>query len=305
MRLKLIAKAEGKTAVPYSITVLAGGYGISVFGDPKGMINSIEVSTAIRDQDEELPSITPTPEGPVKAVIRANRTKTQDDLFELLHYIESLGAFWLGIRKIHWETAKREWVPETDDDKRRLTLLSHGIDWSFPEEPQLFSPRIMYELVEDRDRLRYLMIPMAFVREGINDYKRFRFVSAFYQFYFYLEDLYAGGKWKTKAVKAAFRRSPQMREVAQQAVELFSRPTNRSDRIGLEEFLAEQGFKFTAEGILDLIVEMRGQLHHFSQRSPKTHGHPLNQAMFKPLAYLLMHCCMATYPLIIRDGEPR
>lgn len=302
MRMMLRAAADGKAAVPYPVTVVSEGFAVSLYGGDDGMIDRIEVSRSVAET--ELPSFTPTPGGEVAAEIQLPSSETEGELISLLQFIESLGAFWLGIRKIDWEEAERKWIPESHEERSRTTVLGHKIRSSFPETPQLFRPRILHDLIQSRERLAYLVIPMAFMREGINEYRRFRFVSAFYQFYFYLEDLYGQGKWRSKAVKDNFLASPQVVEAAEAAVEFFEAEGRKRDRIDLLRLLDEHGLDFTASGLVELIVEMRGNLHHFSQKSSRTHGHPLNQPDFKALALLLLNMCLSTYPLITRDGKP-
>lgn len=305
MRLKLTASAGGKTLVPYPVTVLADHFAISVYGDESGLLSRIEATTQLQHLGEDLPSFTRTLSGPVKGHVRVPRSDTDEVLVEILQFIESLGSFWIGIRSINWQEAEREWIPETDEDRAELSLFSHKVSAKYEERPHLFDPGMLRSIIENRGELEKFVLPLAFVRDGINEYKRMRYISAFYNFYFYLEDLYAEGKWRTRQVKERFLTSAHLGEVAKAAVLSFSKASQQRERESLEESLIEHGLAFSAAGLLELVVEMRGRLHHFSQRSSKVQGHPLNQHNFKALAYLTMQFCMSSYPMIVRDGEPR
>lgn len=303
MRIALSASATGKTHVPYPVTVLEGSYAISFFPGRDGLIDRIQVSARLRESIDPLPTFTAHSSGPIKATIDAPVSETEEDLLALLQYFESLGGFWLGLRKINWEEPKREWIAETPEEESRLQLFSSSASQRVRETPQLLNLRIVRELMAKRTENEWLIIPMAFVRQGIKDLNESRYTSAVYNFYFFLEDLYAEGKWRTKATKARFRGSAHLGEVAQRAFAFLTSPGQEQNRIGIEECLSETGLRLSAEDLFDLIVEMRGRLHHFSQKSTQMHAHPLNDGRFRPLAVLLMFVCMNAYSLIERDGK--
>jgi len=49
---------------------------------------------------------------------------------------------------------------------------------------------------------------MAFVREATNEFFAFRYINAFYGYYFVLEGLYSAGRWRNHEVAQAFASSP-------------------------------------------------------------------------------------------------
>jgi hypothetical protein len=54
---------------------------------------------------------------------------------------------------------------------------------------------------------RDLSETMAFCREGISDINTFRYITAFFSFYFVIEGLYANGKWRLNEVTAEYLKS--------------------------------------------------------------------------------------------------
>lgn len=303
MRISLSASAEGKTLVPYPVTVLEGPYAISFFSESKGLISRVEVSAKLPEPVEGLPTVTRHSSGPIKATVDAQASDAELDLLSLLQYLESLGGLWLGLRKVHWEEVTRRWLPETPHERSMLELYSSTATQRVQETPQLLDLAVVRSLVSKRAANQWLVIPMAFLRQGIKDLNEDRSTSAFYNFYFFLEDLYAGGKWRSKAAKERFRASVHLSEVSRRAVAFLNSPGQEQNRVGIEQCLTETGLQLRAPDLLDLIVDMRGRLHHFSQQSSQVHAHPLNDRRFRPLAVLSMFVCLNAYPLIERDGK--
>lgn len=304
MRLKLTAKASGKTLVPAPVTVLCDPYGISFLPGSDGFVHEIQITKPVVLSKDEIPTTTYTPDEAYVARISTPRSDAEDDLTDLLQYLESLGGFWLGLRNVAWEAAKKEWIPESPDDRRRLGLFSSGTSWSFPERAQPLELALVHRLLADREKNQPYVIPLAFVRDGLNEYKRFRFIMAFFQFFFYLEDLYGHGKWKARQVKEQFLGSSHLKEVSADVLTSLGDPDHRFDRRQIEEHLTDHGLAFDAQGLIELLVDMRGRLHHFSQRDKGTRGHPLNHHEFKGIAFVALQFCLRSYVLIDRDSRP-
>jgi len=259
------------------------------------------VSRKVNIDEITLPSVSHTPAERVKATINAPGGKVGKDLLDLLQYFESLGSFWCGIRRIYWEESKLEWIPESEEERSRLAVYSVQPSHKVEEEPQPLNLRIVRELVEARSDNEWLVIPLAFWRQGMKDMLEGRYISAIHQFYFVIEGLYAKGQWKGRQVKAQFKRSAQMQQVASDALVFFDKPDQSENRTAIDRYLREEGHDYTADGILDLLVDMRGRLHHFSPKSSLNHAHPLNQQEFRPFGVLLNFFCLRTYPKIVGD----
>ncbi len=305
MRLRVSAEAEGKALIPSAVTVLSGEYAVSLFPGDDGLVSRIDVVKKTRAEDAELPTLEPTPDDRIKAHIHIPSSHDEDDLVDVLQHLESLGAFWLGFRRIRWENRKVEWIPETEEDKRRLSLLSHVHKETYKEQPVVPRLEIVGELVGARERNRYLVIPMAFLREGVNEYRAFRYINACFQFYFYVEDLYAEGQWRTKQAKERLLASTHMLKAATKVVTELNTPSSQLERAQIERDLNEKGHPFSPEGLIELIVDMRGDMHHFSQKDPRRRNNPLNQREFKGIAWVMMQFCLFTFVEIVADRAPK
>jgi hypothetical protein len=232
------------------------------------------------------------------------RTTTSDpqfqDVLDLVQFIESIGSFHLGIRRIDWARAKYEWIPESDDERRKLSLFAVESKLQYPQTPVPVDPGTLYRLVRSRARLDRYKIPMAFFREGVNDFRGFRYVNAFYNLYFFLEDLFGDGKTKNKQVEANFLASTELQQAVSQTVADFVSPDKSRHRKNVKTFLTAENCDWTPQGVTRFIVQMRGNLHHYSQRSTKPKGHPLNQHEYESIAYLLQMICYRVVVALVR-----
>ena len=70
-------------------------------------------------------------------------------------------------------------------------------------------------------------------------------------------------------------------------------------------FLHEERKPFTVDGVIELIVQIRGNLAHFSQKSTKRKGHAFNQFDFRGVAYLLQAVCIFTFTRLTTGEPPR
>ena len=122
--------------------------------------------------------------------------------------------------------------------------------------------------------------------------------------YFFLEDLYAGGKTKNYQVLEEFKSSAQLSAAVKDAIQEFigaEMPLHH--REALQEYIRLAHVEFSVEGILKLIVFMRGNLHHFSQKSAQPKGNPLNQFWLETLAFLMISICVKLIPKLLFPEE--
>jgi hypothetical protein len=131
-----------------------------------------------------------------------------------------------------------------------------------------------------------MIIPKSFFREGINDCQSFRYINAFYNFYFIIEDLYGNGKNKNAAVMHELETSEDFKSFVQWMLEDIRAHRKHYKNINIH--LKEMHENYDVEGIIHLLVHMRGRLHHFSGKSSLLQGNPFNQNTFQTIAYLAM-----------------
>jgi len=290
MLYQISVKYEGDSYIKSPFELNLEPFKISVVCDKNKIVNELIISKKLTDYEKYLPKL--KTEEPHKHSLNITSGPDFEDIISLIQTIESLGSFWFRVKKIYWETPKRDWIPENDEERKRIQVTGIKFKQEYPKIPIELSPRLLTEMVILRDNYKHLIIPMAFYREGRNEFSSFRYVYAFINFYFYLEDLYGFGKTKNIQVEKQFIKSEQINRALNQTINSFSKRHQNN----LKEFLRIENYQYDNIGIIKLIVKVRGNLHHFSQKSSKKKGHPLNQKDFETMAYLLF--CICTYTFI-------
>lgn len=216
----------------------------------------------------------------------------RDDLTGEFHSLESMFAFPKPfLRKIYWENPKQEFIPETEEEKSIIIEESKvaGAEWrlSYPNDYSLLQKDYFIELMITRNKYTELMIPKVFFREGVNEFKAFRYINAFYNFYFIIEDLCGGGKAKNEHVEGEFKKSKEFRSFVQWMIDDIKNDDNKKHFEDISIYLKNYRKNFDVDGIISIIIRMRGQLHHYSRKSTQIQGTPFNHHQFESLAYLV------------------
>lgn len=288
--LQFTARVEAAAFSREPFGVEAPPYMVDLGSDESGRIIELRIQKRVNPVEVNLPESFVGPDG-----IFTIRTPTDDphfqDLVDLAQYIESVGSFHLQIRRVHWQEGEYEWIPESDEERRLLRVFSAKTSLKYPETLVEVKPEVLFRMVRSRRRLEHLKVPLAFFREGVNEFRAFRYVTAFHNLYFFLEDLYGGGKTKNRDVEKNFIGAPQLVHATSLALEALEGPKHDRHNRELDRFLKLENCDRNPIGILKFLVRMRGNLHHFSQRSTRPKGHPLNQHEFEPVAFLLVTVC--------------
>lgn len=301
MRIRVSASVEGDATAQPAFTAENTQVRIGIETDDTSRVVKIWVDAPVPDYHNYLPSITVNQDRPHE--ISMPVPPQAEDLLNLLQYLESLGSFWFGIRRIHWAESELSWIPESPEEEGQVHVHAFSSKLEYPGRPISLDAGTLARLLTKKQQLQYLVIPMSFYREGVNEYRSHRYVSAFYNFYFVIEDLYGAGKTKNRQVLGAFLKSPQFMEAVKDAHKLLSEARMDSQRAELLEFFRMLSCPFTPGGVADFLVKIRGDLHHFSQRSRRPKGHPLNQRSFRSVAYLAMAVCLNIIPKLA-NGDP-
>ena len=228
-------------------------------------------------------------------------------LIDMAQHIEAIGSFWLGISKVYWERPIRRWIGDTSEELDLLKTLPN--EWKETRNEKdlnlKVTPEILGSIIANRSLHANLTLPMSFYREGSNDFKRGYYANAFVNFYFYLDDIYGAGATKNKQVEERLKKSVHVRAAVQEAIEELERPGPSENLDQVMSFLLEERKPLTVDGVIELIVQIRGNLAHFSQKSTKRKGHAFNQFDFRGVAYLLQAVCIFTFTRLTTGEPPR
>jgi hypothetical protein len=300
MRFRITATLTGDGVSPEAFEVASGEIRVGVAIGEKGAVTQIWADLPVIDYGKWLPAFTIGQGVPHRLTF--NDPPQAERLVAMLQYLESLGSFWLGIHRIGWGDAKREWIAETPDEKTRVSVFSISSNMIYQRRPMPFQATIVRELLQHKETKDWLTIPLSFYREGLNDHGAHRYINAFYNFYFFLEDLFGEGKTKNRQVLEAFRASPELKAAVLSAYAQCN-SERRDLRPALDSLIGVVGGDRTADGLLEFLVMMRGELHHFSRKSSRPKGHPLNQAEFQPVSFFAMAICLAVIPKLITQAS--
>jgi hypothetical protein len=312
----LVATAEvdaNALANPFLIDVPP--YRVEVSVDESGFWNEIKITKRVANWRDSLLHIvvhtqTPQPSANIRSLDETpEETNSEiEDLRDLLRHLESFCGYVFDVNYIDWRCPKLEWIPESEEEKAGLTVSECDIHRRFAPEPRDIDPKRLAKAVLNRAQMSYLDIPLSFFREGKADYRQGRYINAFFNFYFFIEGLYADGRSSEPEVIGRFLQSDQMKRAAELTVEHFESMTDPHGGrhvLNLRVFLRELGFAWNPEGLLHLLVRMRNLLHHYSHKSRGVRrGHPLNQAEYESLAALAMTLCVHCVTPLLTGEKP-
>jgi hypothetical protein len=297
-------EAEAICHRPYKVEV--DHFILEVMVNPDKVVDGLSIALRVKNYQDFLPRVSSAIES------RITQVSLRDSslfffLVDLAQHIEALGSFWFGVRKIYWESPKRAWIAETLEEQKVLEPLPNHFQEEAHENRCYgeLSPEMLASLVHNRRLHQHLVLPMSFYREARNDFTSGRYTSSFINFYFYLDDLYGQGKTRNKEVEKLFKFSEHMRQAIQQTMQLYQDVESLENLEELTKFLHMEKKEFSIDGIIELIVQIRGNLSHFSQKSSKKKGHPLNQREFRSVAFLMNSICTHTFMQLTTGEMPK
>ena len=270
------------------------------------VVEALSIALRVKDYQDFLPEVNFDIESQITQ-IKLRDSSLSFFLIDLAQHIEALGSFWLGIKKIYWESPKRGWIAETPEEEKDLGFITNDFQQESHENKcyREMAPGMLESLIKNRQLHRNLVLPMSFYREGCNEFSSKRYTSSFINFYFYLDDLYGQGKTKNKEVENLFKSSEHIRNAFEETIRFFQDKENSENLEELKEFLETEKKTLSVDGLIELIVKIRGNLSHFSQKSSKKKGHPLNQRDFRSVALLMKSICIFTFAELTTGEQPK
>jgi hypothetical protein len=268
--------------------------------DEAGQLNEVVVSVQIpADKVERFASsIGPGRGESVATYTIGGDQETHEQLVAELRKIESNLGFRLAgaLRRIRCDRVKREYVAESPEEEKLVAVTAFSVEFKYPSvDARLGHLDLVRAISSHCDGL---LVPQAFWLEGINYFRDFRYVQAFYSFYFIIEDFFGEGKTGEGPVLREFAKSKKFSEIYnRQLTAIFKEPRHRKK---LEELLKQDGCEPDAAGLQKLLFRVRGNLHHYSPKRSKAKATPINQKDFESIALLTM--CIAADAIQERIG---
>ena len=197
MRYRLRAKLEGQLFLTEAFSIERDGLLFEFIAGDNGQVQELAISLKVPDEKVEkfASGIGPGQGESVATYTIGGDRELYNHLVSELQSLESNLAFASGsVKRIHWDTPHQQFIAETPEEEELITFTEFSLSRTYPEPHALFSPVNLIRLISKFPAYESLRVPMAFWREGENYFTTFQYVLAFYQYYFIIEDFYAGGK---------------------------------------------------------------------------------------------------------------
>jgi hypothetical protein len=304
MRFQIIAEVVGEAYADRPVAATFKGIDVEFRVDPSSHRVTHVALTAPADEIVPLLRGRPRPSGPTPTFTIPPMPRAEE-MCNLFQYLESVGSFWLNCEQIKWGEPEFNWIAESDEEHELLDMFSFAYSRDYETLRVRVDGHLLQYILDSEQQLSKYTVPLAFFREGKREHTARRYVYAFMNFYFFLEDLFAQGKIKSGAVEGVFKQAPVLRAAADYALGRLQQDTDQSHLRALTKVATGEGCALTStDGALELIVRMRGNLHHFSSASPKPKGHPLNQDAFEALSVFMHGVAVAVVADLMPGGGP-
>jgi len=289
MKLCLQCKVNGKVAIGKRIEVSQESKTFILLPDKQGLLSSIKIVIKGLDPDRFYSRLEPdNGQAAFKLVIKGDR-----DLYKELtrdfQELESILSFDTNgcLKSIDWDEPEREWIPETEEEKSRVNVHKIHFKKEYPDKTSSLDDKTFGTIVQTRHHYASLILPKAFFREGINEFHRRRYINAFYNLYYVLEDLYGQGKTRNKDICQAFKDSSEFRSFTEWVIKNHINTDTRHQN-NIQKLCAEEKVRYDTDGLTELLQKVRGNLHHFTSKSSKHLGSPFNHEDFESIAFFTM-----------------
>ena len=291
MRYKLIAKVESTLLISENVSVKLQDMIVEFLKNSNGKLTNISVSKSV--PTNKLNNFKQSFEkgaGKAKLKISIGGDKEfHNELVKELQTIESNLAFATNglLQRVRWDNPEHEYIPENEMEEELISIRGFSANKRYPQPKANITSKALIGLVELSANYEPISLAKAFWREGMVYHTNFQYIQAFYQFYFVIEDFYISGKSSSKkSVMKKFQESKELLEIANNAVTQFQKlPAHKAK---LNNFLAEYKCANTSIGILEMLYEVRNNLHHFHSKSTRAQGTPFNQSDFEIIAFTTM-----------------
>lgn len=251
-----------------------------------GTLKSIRITVKV--DPEKFSSTIGPGVGASKAHVRVNAdSAVVDELRADFQAIESVFSFLTGaLRRVVWNKETTRYIPETEAEKASTSIASFGATVEYPEKWVNLDFVSALRLLAAKDRYVSLKVPMAWYREGRNHYDGLKYVDAFNDFYFVLEDLYCDGKTGKTEVLRRLKASAELGETVEWEVEQVKH--YQRHLAGLQAMQRVEMLHLDTEGLIELIVETRGKTHHYSAKAGGRYPDPFRQAPYESIAWVML-----------------
>lgn len=289
MKLSLECSIKGKVRIGKEIRVVQGCKEYLLIPDSKGWLSKIKIIKKVELPDKYSAKIRKV-KGKAKHEIKI--TGDREERLELIREFQELEGILSfdtigSLKSIEWDAPNQEFIAETEEEEKKVKVGGICLKKEYPEYPASLDEEGFSRIIRKKENYVSLIVPQAFYREGTNEFASRRYINAFYNFYFILEDLYGKGKTRNKDVAKEFKESAEFRGFVDSVIKDINDKCAQH-RTRIKRFCKEEEVSYDTDGIIELLWKVRGNLHHYSSRSSKHQGTPLDNEDFESIAFLTL-----------------
>ncbi len=214
--------------------------------------------------------------------------------------IEALADTFVGQFVVNRTEWKMEWCIDSEDKVQSIkgpSTISAFYDTKREEDVEL-DMKSFRKLILERDIFEDLIVPMIFSNHGFRDISEHRLITAYYNFFFVLEVLFAPGYSSPPKVENKFLSSAELKEAVDAVRSEYDKDILTANK--LRRLLEKAHCEVTTEGIIKFFVKTRGKLHHANLPTSPTHWLPIHADRFSDEVDLLDRVVKKVIDIIVR-----
>lgn len=288
MKLMLETEVYGEVLLKEPIVLKNHPYIVKLI-PLNGVLEKVSIERVIVVYENFLPRIETSDDGQPTLHFPKDDFLRED--IELLQHLESFGSLDLGLTKINWENPKIVWIAENPSEEAKIRMPSYRRSLVYQKQKLAVTAQWLQSVIIHRKQLSHLVAPLSFYRKGINHYHKFNNSEAFLHFYLILEGLFGNGNTRNQLVEKAFNTSEIMLSAVSETFDWINNNSDKSHRLWLESYLAKKSWKYDVSNIIKLLVDMRGNLSHYSVKSTRNQRDNLNEREYQTIAFVAMSIC--------------
>lgn len=271
MRCALECPIEARIRLPQDIDGdWFDGKRLVIKRDTDGFASVIRIEGRVADDDKMSMLVRRTPDGLVHFEGQGGE-KIRKELQADLQMIESTLGLYCKLSRVRWEYAESIAIPETPEEEHQIQWNNLKVMPSLSDDSTTISIQNLAILLQIGHFARELSTTMSFFREGNVDMRTFRYITAFFSFYFVIEGLYGNGRFHGREVRTEFLKSGVLKDSIEEVLRqpLYNRPPRIKDVLSLDDFLRIVNKRRDVDGVIHMLVWARGDLHHFVNNPDK------------------------------------
>lgn len=263
MKIALIAEMEAAVVLKTTITAKNPPYEFEIYEEHGKLW--LKVTKPIKNYESFLPKVF-MENGTVNII---GKDDIYRDLLEWLQYIGAMGSFNFGVDRVFWDRPTVCWIPESEEERHQVPMPRYTRTPQEDSPKKLFKDSNLFDVVVYRRQLKDLFIPFTYFKEGQRFFHNYNYYFAFMNFYMMLEYCFANKRFRKKDVIEQFKESKILKLSILRFLTMPSMYPGALVWDWLERECANHNKKMNVEGIIDLIVSLRGELFHASSKSEK------------------------------------